>query len=474
MFRENSQIGPYTLVRKLGRGGFGEVWLAERRAKFVTTKVAVKLPLREQIDTDAIKREATLWEQASGHPNVLPIIDAEEYDGQIVIVSEYAPDGSLEQLLKENGPMDVGPAIYTAIDILAGLEFLHSRQIVHRDLKPANILLQGETPRLSDFGISRALRIGVSSESKNVSGTFAYMAPEAFDGKRTVQTDIWSAGVNLYRLLTGKFPYPQKEPTALIAAIMMQHPEPLPDEIPAEIKRIIGKAIAKNPEERYLSAGEMREDLRKIAYNKYDRRSVPRTGKTPIPEEHAEKSEETFVPALENGHRETDDVSGSKKPTRNIFLIVAGTLLLFSVISGLLYFGPAKLSGNSNVEIPRPPQNLTSEFGNLSNTGVPIVVSNNPAPGTDVNTPGRTMGNANGSPAQNETASNRPEPAPSAAKTANQASHGNAADLGHNVETEPSDTPEPANSYIIVNQPDVYTRPANAPKKTPRKPPNGQ
>ena len=71
MFRENSQIGPYTLIRKLGRGGFGEVWLAERRAKFVTTKVAVKLPLNEQIDTDAIKREATLWEQASGHPNVL-------------------------------------------------------------------------------------------------------------------------------------------------------------------------------------------------------------------------------------------------------------------------------------------------------------------------------------------------------------------------------------------------------------------
>ena len=471
MFRENSQIGPYTLVRKLGRGGFGEVWLAERRAKFVTTKVAVKLPLREQIDTDAIKREATLWEQASGHPNVLPIIDAEEYDGQIVIVSEYAPDGSLEQLLKENGPMDVGPAIYTAIDILAGLEFLHSRQIVHRDLKPANILLQGETPRLSDFGISRALRIGVSSESKNVSGTFAYMAPEAFDGKRTVQTDIWSAGVNLYRLLTGKFPYPQKEPTALIAAIMMQEPEPLPDEIPAEIKRIIAKAIAKNPQERYLSAGEMRDDLRKIAYNKYDRRSVPRTARTPIPEEHAEKSEETLVPAFENGHRGFDDVSDGRKPTRNIFLIVAGTLLLLSVIFGLLYFGPAKLSGNSNVEIPRPPQNLAAEPGNLSNTpGAASVASNSPAPGTEVNTVGRTTAGANGSPAQNETPFNRPENTPGAARAANQATHGNTADPGHNVEPEPSDTPVPANSYIIVNQPDVYTRPANAPKRTPRKP----
>ena len=111
MFREGSQIGPYTLIRTLGRGGFGEIWLAERRAKFVTTKVAVKLPLDEQIDHETIKQEATLWEQASGHPNILPIIDADEYDGQIVIVSEYAPDGSLDPSWNVNG----------AINCLAGI-----------------------------------------------------------------------------------------------------------------------------------------------------------------------------------------------------------------------------------------------------------------------------------------------------------------------------------------------------------------
>src|SRR5688572_20892049 len=154
MFRADQQIGNYLLIKRLGRGGFGEVWLAERRTKFVTTKVAVKLPLDEQVNHEVIKQEAELWERASGHPNVLPIIDADEYDGQIVIVSEYAPDGSLELFLeKTSGMLPRENAVELTIGILSGLEFLHSRQIIHRDVKPANILLQGGIPRLTDFGI---------------------------------------------------------------------------------------------------------------------------------------------------------------------------------------------------------------------------------------------------------------------------------------------------------------------------------
>lgn len=267
MFHENQQIGFYTLIKKLGRGGFGEVWLAERRAKFVTTKVAVKLPLDEQIDHEAIKHEATLWEQASGHPNIVPIIDADEYDGQIVIVSEYAPDGSLEEWLKKHGAMSVERAIETTIQILDGLEFLHSRHIIHRDLKPANILLQGKTPRLADFGISRALRTTVASQSQNISGTFAYMSPEALDGKRSIQTDVWSVGVNLYQFLTGTLPFPQKEPSVLFPAIIMREFAPLPDSIPQSLKNVMAKALAKLPENRYKTAGEMREDLADFLIN---------------------------------------------------------------------------------------------------------------------------------------------------------------------------------------------------------------
>lgn len=308
MFSEGQQIGLYTLIRKLGRGGFGEVWLAERKSKFVTTKVAVKLPIDEQVDHEAIKQEATLWEQASGHPNVLPIIDADEYDGQILIVSEYAPDGSLEQWLRQHGIMPVEKAVETAIEILEGLEFLHSRNIIHRDLKPANILLQGNIPRLADFGISRALRTTVSSQSSNVSGTFAYMPPEGFDGKRSIQTDIWAVGVNLYQFLTGSLPFPQKEPSTLIAAIMMKDFEPLPEEIPLNLKNIITKALAKSPENRYQTAREMRDDLRHFLRYEIDSNLTLSNSQKPFTNSEPVQSEtETIVRPITTSESEHEE-----------------------------------------------------------------------------------------------------------------------------------------------------------------------
>lgn len=265
MFRPEQQIGNYFLIKRLGRGGFGEVWLAERRTRFVTTKVAVKLPLDEQVDHEVIKQEAELWERASGHPNVLPIIEADEYDGQVVIVSEFAPDGSLEDLLiKKGGLLSVKQAVEMTIGILSGLEFLHSRNIIHRDLKPANVLLQGETPRLADFGISRLMK--TNSASQNAAGTPFYMSPEAFDRKRNAQTDIWAIGVMLYQMLTGGLPFQADIVSELMAAIVMREPEPLPPEIPIALQKIIAKALEKQPSRRYQTASQIKQDLHNFLY----------------------------------------------------------------------------------------------------------------------------------------------------------------------------------------------------------------
>lgn len=261
MIRAGDQIGPYTLINKLGKGAFGVVWLAERRTQITTTNVAIKIPLDDEITVEKIKSEADLWVRASGHPNVLPIIEANIYDEQIIIASEYAPDGSLADLLKANGK---APTIESAVEIvagiLAGLEHLHSRNIIHRDLKPANILFQGNTPRLADFGISRVLKS--TSQSSIVAGTPSYMAPEAFDGKRNEQTDIWSVGVIFYQLLTGHLPFAQEDITSLVGAILTRSPEPLPSNVPSGFQNVIARAIAKDGNIRYKSAAEMRADLR--------------------------------------------------------------------------------------------------------------------------------------------------------------------------------------------------------------------
>src|SRR5688500_1239887 len=95
MARPGDKIGPYVLVEKLGRGAFGTVWLAEKRGFFYTGRLALKLPNEEDVDLEAVEKEAQVWARATGHPNVLPIIDADVYDDHVVIVSEYAPDGSL-------------------------------------------------------------------------------------------------------------------------------------------------------------------------------------------------------------------------------------------------------------------------------------------------------------------------------------------------------------------------------------------
>jgi len=261
MFYEGRQIGSYTLLRKLGKGGFGEVWLAEKRSQFVTKRVAVKLPLDEQVNFDAIRQEAELWEQASGHPNVLPIIDADVFDGQVVIVSEYADGGSLADRIKREGKLTLQKAVEITVGILNGLEFLHSRKIIHRDIKPQNILLQGDTPRLADFGISRAMNTTIVSST--IIGTDAYMSPESFDGKRNVQTDIWSVGVVIYALLADRLPFPQEHPSERMFAILTKEFAPLPRDVPENLQRIVAKALAKQPENRYQTTSEMRDELQK-------------------------------------------------------------------------------------------------------------------------------------------------------------------------------------------------------------------
>ena len=271
MLQPHDQVGPYILVKYLGSGAFGEVWLAEKRTAVTTIQVALKLPKKSDVKLETVRQEAAIWEQAKGHPNVLPLIDADIYQvggrEYVGIASEYADGGSLRDWLDENGGK--APSMQAAIEmcagILSGLAHLHSRNIVHRDLKPENIMLQGGTPRLTDFGLARVLKDGVSSYSA-VSGTPLYMAPEAFDGKRSAKSDIWSAGVILYQMLTGRLPFASQDMMALMKAILMDAPAPLPVELPENLRSLVTQALQKETDQRLASASYMRGELLKTKF----------------------------------------------------------------------------------------------------------------------------------------------------------------------------------------------------------------
>lgn len=276
MLQIGDEIKDYTLVKFLGKGGFGEVWLADKKIELADKKVPFALKFitgesRGGADLETVKREVNTWIEASGNKQVVSVLDGFLHDDMFVIVSEYADGGSLRQWLRDNGGK--APTVEKAIElmggVLDGLTHLHSNKIVHRDLKPENILLKGEVPCIADFGVSRVIETLSFGDTfgTNSAGSPHYMSPESFE--RIVpspQVDVWSAGVILYEMLCGKFPYQADTVPALVFEIITKDPKPMLPTIPQEIQNVVKKALSKHAVERYASAKEMRDALLKAFY----------------------------------------------------------------------------------------------------------------------------------------------------------------------------------------------------------------
>lgn len=276
MLKAGDKIDLYTLIKPIGRGGFGSVWVAERQTAVGSIPFALKVIPRSHEGLEFIREGLQAWAHVIGHPNILPIVDVRLSEDQFVIATEYVPTGSLADWLREHG--DKAPSVEAAVEItmgiLAGLSHLHAHGVIHRDIKPSNILLRGLTPMIADFGISVSLKSGedTSNEagrldsdtiSRAIVGTPRYMAPEAWMGKSSVQTDIFSVGVILYQMLSGRLPFPAAgNELASLMASGREQPEPLPVEIHHAIQSVVFRALAAHPSKRFASANDMRVALK--------------------------------------------------------------------------------------------------------------------------------------------------------------------------------------------------------------------
>jgi serine/threonine-protein kinase len=237
------------------------VWLVEREGQIARTRLALKLFHDEFADLAAIRKEAQLWIEAADHPNVLTIFEADIYDERFVLVSKYTPEGSLEDWIAAHGGKapSVEAAVQLVIELLSGLEHLHGRGIVHRDVKPSNVLLSKGRPLIADFGLARIP--GMDGSTCRIAGTPRYMAPEAFDGVRTPQTDLWAVGVILYRLLGGRFPFDAEDLSPLIRSIRNGSPDLWHLAESDRFRMVLERAFEKDCSRRYQSAAEMAAEL---------------------------------------------------------------------------------------------------------------------------------------------------------------------------------------------------------------------
>ncbi len=274
------QIGPYRILRKLGEGGMGIVYAAEDER--LNRTVAIKT-LRESVDSSA--RERFLREARAAaslsHPNICQLHDIGDEDGRPFLVMELLEGQSLADRLR-GGALPLTEAVQLAIGMLTALDALHARGFVHRDLKPSNVFLTAHGVKILDFGLAReahpAAAVAASPEdptmqgaspltlSGMIIGTPRYMAPEQVLGQQVDgRADLFTGGALLFEMISGKPPFVDDNAMKLFHAIVYETPPNLAGSAAiAAINRILHRAMAKRPEDRYATAGAMANDLRDV------------------------------------------------------------------------------------------------------------------------------------------------------------------------------------------------------------------
>jgi serine/threonine-protein kinase len=354
----------YRIERELARGGMAEVYLArdESLNRLVALKALFPEFAREPSFVERFRREAQAAANLN-HPNIVGIYDWGQESGTYFIVMEYVEGRSLRELMRNEGPIEAGRAADITAEIASALAFAHRSGVVHRDVKPGNVLItpQGHV-KVTDFGIARAGAGDGLTQTGSVMGTATYFSPEqaqglAVDGR----SDVYSLGVVLYELVCGGVPFVADSPVSVAYKHVREEPVPPSQrnsDVPAGLEQIVMSALAKDPDQRYQSADDMRADLLRF------RRGRPLAA-APVTAIVAEMPTATIAntgmsalsatPTVASPRVPVDDNNHALEPRRRrhpaVFTLL--TLLVLALLLGGILFATSKLGpGQVTVTVP--------------------------------------------------------------------------------------------------------------------------
>ncbi|MCI9233765.1 MAG: Stk1 family PASTA domain-containing Ser/Thr kinase [Bacilli bacterium] len=354
----------YQIIRTIGEGGMANVYLAYDT--ILDRNVAVKILRGDLADDEKFvrrfQREAIAASSLS-HPNIVEMYDVGEDEGKYFIVMEYVDGKTLKSLIKKRGALTLSEVIDIMLQLTSAISCAHDSYIIHRDIKPQNVMiLEDGRVKIMDFGIAMALNSNELTQTNSVMGSVHYLPPEQANGKgSTMKSDIYSLGILMFELLTGKLPF-RGDQAVEIAIKQMKEPIPsvckINPNIPQSIENIILKACAKNPKNRYDSIKEMREDIEKSMdpQHQFEERHVYK-----FPEQDLEETK--IMPPIK-GTKETkveeiatfdeEEKPKKKKKNKKKWIMIGGITTGFLVIflMTFLFFIKPMLTKVKDVKIP--------------------------------------------------------------------------------------------------------------------------